>query len=214
MRLDPDDFERDPWRERLERNQSVPQPIPGGSVNTPVDVAPPDIEVEDPDFGMFSFPSYSGPSRPNIQIGHAPKFSGPRFKAPSFEDAMNDPGYRFRAQAGSDAMERSAAARGTLRTGGTLKDLAEWNQNFAAQEYKGVFDRTLQGYDRDYRAAYDEYAPRYGQWQMQSGANQASALAEFQRIWDMYQLNVENARWQDDRVRSLALPSPSPEAAY
>jgi hypothetical protein len=95
------------------------------------------------------------------------------------QDALNEPGYQFRLQGGSDALERSAAARGTLRTGGTLKDVLEYGQNFATQEYGNVFNRALQGYDRNYRGAYDAFLPRFDEWKFLSGAEQAAAMAQF-----------------------------------
>jgi hypothetical protein len=242
MRFDPDDFEEDdPYGRRLpqERFPAPPERYPPPPPPTGDGPVVPDPGSDDgfpdpggdPDFGTFEFPVYSGPSRPNIQlgpaprIGPAPQFNAPRFEAPSYEDAINDPGYRFRAQAGSDAMERSAAARGTLRTGGTLKDLAEWNQNFATQEYRGVFDRELQGYDRNYRASYDEYAPRLAQWhsqgaadlaawQARSGASQAAEMAAFERAWAQYVLGVENARWREEQIQEQAVPTPGDVSAH
>ena len=217
MRFNVDDYENTEWDERRVRDPYTP-PIPrdpaedGIYSTNPPDPGPGAADV--PDFGEFEFPVYSGPSSPNIRIGPAPNFNAPRFRAPSFEQAMNDPGYRFREQAGREAMERSAAARGHLRTGGHFKDLAEWNQGFAAQEYRGVFDREMEAFGANYRAAYDEFAPRLLQWQQQSGADQASGLASFDRMWAQHMLNVENARWQDERIRELALanaPPPRPQ---
>jgi hypothetical protein len=45
------------------------------------------------------------------------------------------PGYQFRLGEGLKALERSAAARGTLLTGGTLKGLARYGQDYASNEY-------------------------------------------------------------------------------
>src|SRR5262245_16484817 len=45
------------------------------------------------------------------------------------------PGFQFRLGEGLKALERSAAARGTLLTGGTLKGLEKYAQNFASNEY-------------------------------------------------------------------------------
>jgi len=48
---------------------------------------------------------------------------------------QNSPGYQFRMGEGLKALERSAAARGTLLTGGTLKGLTRFGQDFASNEY-------------------------------------------------------------------------------
>ena len=45
------------------------------------------------------------------------------------------PGYQFRLQQGQQALERSAAARGTLLTGGTAKALDRYGQDYASTEY-------------------------------------------------------------------------------
>ena len=47
----------------------------------------------------------------------------------------NTPGYQFRLGEGLKALERSAAARGTLLTGGTLKGLQRYAQDVASTEY-------------------------------------------------------------------------------
>ena len=57
-----------------------------------------------------------------------------------------DPGYQFRLAEGSKALERAAAARGSLQGGGTLKALTRYSQGEASQEYKNAFDRSLQGF--------------------------------------------------------------------
>lgn len=45
------------------------------------------------------------------------------------------PGFQFRLGEGLKALERSAAARGTLLTGGTLKGLQRYAQDYASGEY-------------------------------------------------------------------------------
>jgi hypothetical protein len=45
------------------------------------------------------------------------------------------PGFQFRLGEGLKALERSAAARGTLLTGGTLKGLQRYAQDYASNEY-------------------------------------------------------------------------------
>jgi hypothetical protein len=130
-------------------------------------------------------------------FGQVPEFDAPRFDAPTFDQAQEEPGYQFRLDAGRQALERSAAARGVLRTGGSLKDLLEYGQNFGAQEYSNVFNRALQGYGANYQAAKDEFAPYFAQYQNQFGAEQTRALAEFQRQMDLYNAERQDAQWQE-----------------
>jgi hypothetical protein len=54
-----------------------------------------------------------------------------------------DPGYQFRMSEGLKALERSAASRGLLQSGGTLKDITRFGQDAASQEYQNAFQRYL-----------------------------------------------------------------------
>lgn len=52
-----------------------------------------------------------------------------------------DPGYQFAQEEGQKAIERSAAARGGLKSGGTLKDLTRFGQGLANQQYSDYWNR-------------------------------------------------------------------------
>jgi len=54
---------------------------------------------------------------------------------------QQDPGYAFRQAEGMKALERSAAARGGLLSGGTLKGIQRFGQDLASQEYGNAFNR-------------------------------------------------------------------------
>jgi hypothetical protein len=54
---------------------------------------------------------------------------------------QQDPGYAFRQTEGMKALERSAAARGGLLSGGTLKGIQRFGQDLASQEYGNAFNR-------------------------------------------------------------------------
>jgi hypothetical protein len=51
------------------------------------------------------------------------------------------PGFQFRLGEGMKALERSAAAKGTLLTGGTLKGLTRYAQDYASNEYGNQYAR-------------------------------------------------------------------------
>jgi hypothetical protein len=59
----------------------------------------------------------------------------------STADFQADPGYNFRLGEGAKSLERSAAANGTLFSGGTLKSLDQYNQNFASNEFGNAYNR-------------------------------------------------------------------------
>lgn len=75
-----------------------------------------------------------------------------------------DPGYAFRLQEGMKALERSAAARGGLLSGATLKGAQEYGQGLASQEFTNAFNR--------YQA---ERAARLNPLQSLAGMSQTSA---------------------------------------
>lgn len=55
--------------------------------------------------------------------------------------ANQDPGYGFRLAEGQKALERSAAARGGLLSGGTGKALTSFGQQMGSQEYQNAYNR-------------------------------------------------------------------------
>ena len=63
---------------------------------------------------------------------------GKAFGADQFQQ---DPGYAFRQAEGMKALERSAAARGNLLSGGTMKGITRFSQDLASQEYQNAFNR-------------------------------------------------------------------------
>src|SRR6185436_2737218 len=78
---------------------------------------------------MFNPSAYGAPGTfdPNA-YGEVPTFNE-KFVAPTGLTYMNDPGYKERMRLGTDAIEKSAASRGTLLTGGVLKDLNKFGQD-------------------------------------------------------------------------------------
>ena len=66
------------------------------------------------------------------------KYATAEFGADKFK---TDPGYAFRMSEGMKALERSAAARGGLLSGATLKGTQRYGQDLASQEYQNAFNR-------------------------------------------------------------------------
>lgn len=56
-------------------------------------------------------------------------------------DFQTDPGYAFRLSEGQKALDRSAAARGGLISGGALKAATRFGQDMGSQEYQNAFNR-------------------------------------------------------------------------
>ena len=70
------------------------------------------------------------------------------FRGTTAADLETDPGYQFRLLQGQKALERSAAARGTLLTGGTAKALSDYGQQAGSQEFGHVDARRFRDYQQ------------------------------------------------------------------
>jgi hypothetical protein len=70
-----------------------------------------------------------------------------RFSHANFQQ---DPGYQFRMNEGMRALQASAAARGNLGGGATLKALTRYGQDVASQEYQNAYNRFYDQQDRSY----------------------------------------------------------------
>jgi hypothetical protein len=80
-------------------------------------------------------------SAPAPAGGAPPSEFGSLAKPFGMEQFQQDPGYAFRQAEGMKALERSAAARGGLLSGGTLKGIQRFGQDLASQEYGNAFNR-------------------------------------------------------------------------
>ena len=159
-------------------------------------------------------PTGTGPRAPSGPAQYpftpVPGFNAPEFvwdeefRAPSYTEAEQDPGYQFRLREGARALEQSAAGRGTLRTGGTLKDILNYGQSAASQEYGNVFDRYSRGYDTrfstakdkynfKYQGKKDEYAPKLFEWQTKTAFGTNAAQRAWERAYDDYMRSTLSA---------------------
>lgn len=115
-----------------------------GFLNAPYGGALPDVGS----YPAFSFEDFAAPDP---------------FAPPSSQYVLdNDPGYALRLSQGKQAMEQSAAARGVLNTGGTLQDLVDYGQSFAANEYSNAYGRALDTYRTNFDNALNNYITRFG----------------------------------------------------
>lgn len=89
-------------------------------------------------------------------------------------DFQQDPAYQFRLDEGMKALERSAAARGGLNSGATLKALTRFGQDYASQEYQNAYNRFTNDQDR----RFNKYASLAGVGQVAS-QNQAQFAGQY-----------------------------------
>jgi hypothetical protein len=111
----------------------------------------------------------------------------------SMQTFQQDPGYGFRLKEGQQALDRSAAARGGLISGGALKAAQRYGQEMGSQEYTNAFNRyqteraarlqplqSLTGFGQTTAntlgTAGSNMAGNIGNAYMQQGVNQGNAL--------------------------------------
>ena len=100
---------------------------------------------------------------------------GQTFQAPTALTEQNDPGFMARLKLGTDALQHSAAARGSVLTGGTAKALDQFGQDYASNEYSNVYNRALNTFDTNYNAYNTNQANQYNRLAALSGVGQTTA---------------------------------------
>lgn len=100
---------------------------------------------------------------------------GGQFTAPTGLTEQNDPGFQARLKLGTDAIERSAAARGGIVTGGTAKALDQFSQDYASNEYGNVYNRALNDYTTNFNAYNTGQANQYNRLAALAGVGQQEA---------------------------------------
>lgn len=70
-----------------------------------------------------------------------PRPGGPPPGAPDRSAFFKSPGYEFRLSEGIKAVERSAASRGSLQSGATMKAIQRYGEGLASSEYNSYLGR-------------------------------------------------------------------------
>ena len=101
------------------------------------------------------------------------------FTAPTGVDESNDPGYQFRLAQGNQAIQRAAAAGGGAFSGGTLKALSRYGQDYASNEYQNVYNRALTGYNTNTQTGLNSFLTNFNAYNTGQGNtyNRLASLA-------------------------------------
>ena len=129
--------------------------------------------------------------------------------APDYSAFFKSPGYEFRLGEGVRAMDRSAAARGMLMSGGMLRELQRYGQGFASREFNTYANRlsdlagigssvSVAGGELGARAAgqVGTSAANIGQSIMAGGTAQASGIIGAGNAWQQGLGNVSSTLQQ------------------
>ena len=148
--------------------------------------------------------------------GGAPgPYTAPTFTAPTGITMENDPGYEFRRVEGQRGIESSAAARGSILSGGTLKAIDRYNQDYASNEFQNVYNRALGTFGANTQAGQfgagfneNQYQNRVSNAMGAQGINYGQYLNENARTLNDYLTNygigrtAQNDYWS--RLQDLA----------
>jgi hypothetical protein len=107
----------------------------------------------------------------------------------SQQDFQADPGYAFRLSEGLKGIDRQAAARGGLISGGALKAAERYGQNLASDEYQNAFAR----YNQNRQLNYNMLSGQQGVGQAATNAMGAASQNYANTTGDYY-LGAGNAR--------------------
>lgn len=154
----------------------------------------------------YQTPAYTGPMTPQYDLPGVPQFNAPQFHAPDYQALLRDPSYQFRLKQGEGALQASAAAKGVLRTGMTLKDILGYGQDYASQEAQNAFNRAKDTYGLNYKRAYDQFAPQFADYNNRFSAAVGAGNLGFGQQWNQYQTQLDDEFRREQLVAGLAPP--------
>ena len=155
------------------------------------DVPPPEKLVL-PD--MPALPEYNNPNGAFTFDREEPApFSFADFVPPTEADMLQDPSYKVRLKEGRDQVDASAAARGSLMTGGTLKALTQYGQDQASKEYAAIYGRGANTWGMNQGNALNEYGSAMDQYKnafAQEAAKWGMNTEDYMRLYNSQRSNV------------------------
>jgi hypothetical protein len=118
----------------LGRSQGLPSVTPGGGGTTTTGATNPDGTPAS--YGLTNY----GPASADTNAA-ADAYAGKFTETFKPNDLYTDPSYQWRLTQGTQNLNSSAAARGMLGSGQNLKDITNYGQEAASQEYQNAYNR-------------------------------------------------------------------------
>jgi len=146
------------------------------------------------DSPVFDWPQWDAPVYTPEQFDPYPEMvKRPDYKSLSLEEAMNEPGLKAGLLEGRKQIENSAAARGTLRSGGTLKDIFDWTNTRTQQGYDTAESRNFRNWGANNDLDFRTYGTNRDTYWGNNDRRQQSSLDAFDRRYagerDMFSFN-------------------------
>lgn len=143
---------------------------------------------------QFNYADFVAPGQ------RAPSYPG--FTAPTVDEARQDPGWQFRLKEALQALERSAAAKGSYLTPNTMQGLMEISQGMAGQEYGNVYGRKFNEWGTGYNRLLGEDADAFGRGLTIYGTNRSNQKDLLNTRRDIWESN-EAARFGSGRTNRM-----------
>lgn len=144
--------------------------------------------------GLAQFEQLARQGPPTAPTYTAPQALDPRqfatqpFTPPTGADLERDPSYRFRLTEGQRALERGASARGGLLSGGTLRGLERYAQDYASTEYGNVYNRA----QAEYQNRLNENQLAYGRALTADESQYGRGLQQYTTRYNVGQQQFQN----------------------
>lgn len=148
----------------------------------------------------FQWPTYNPPPfTPQNGVAAPPTYTPTTFSyddyhLPTLAEAQAQPGFLTGLKNGQDAIQTSAAARGTLRGGGTLKDLFNWTNSASEQNYGNVVNQGENAYSLNRWNAFSNWSTNEANRAAAAGVNFSNAKDVNTSVNNANQSNYNNAR--------------------
>lgn len=136
-----------------------------------------------PPANLASLPSWAQPYGQTYET----KPYGQTYTLPTEAQLQQTPGYQFAFDQGLQGIDRGAAAKGTLQTGGTLKAEQTFGTGLADQTYQNAVGNSLNAFNTNYGVFSGDQARSLGAYQTNAGtyfANQGLASSAYQQQYN------------------------------
>lgn len=88
---------------------------------------------------------------------------------------QNDPAYQFDLNQGQQSIQRSAAAQGGLVSGGALKELNDYTQGYASNQFQQSYNNALGQYQQAYNQFENQQSNKFNRLSSVAGLGQNAA---------------------------------------
>jgi hypothetical protein len=139
-------------------------------------------------FNLASLGGVSAPAYTPYTVTAAP--TATQFVAPTAAEAAATPGFQSAIDTANQGLQRTAAAKGGLLSGGTLRDISDYDIGLANQNYQNVYNNALSANQLNNQNAYNQWSANTNAGLSAAGLNLNGVNTSFGN-----QLNAANSQF-------------------